>query len=196
VTEAPPRARGAGAWPFVAGALAGLALVALVELVHPTGLVPGRDGAPALDRTGAAPRGASLDALTLADTAHRVVDLAAARAPQVVMLASTTCGVCRRALADFREAEREAPLARLTLVMLEGADSGVVHLAHARVTAGRVLGPANEGARATMTFQFPGTPVFFALDAEARVVATLPGYPGREAFAPWVAVMQGRRAAP
>ena len=193
----------AGAIVFIGGLVAGLALAWLIEARR--GGVDSikrttdarHDTAGALARTGQPPRATRLDALGLRDTTGRRVDLAAAGVPQIVMISSTTCSVCRRAFADFRARAAEgASFARLSVVTIEGADSGAIELRTMRVTPGAVLGPADEGARTTLTFQFPGTPVFIALDSGAHVVASLPGYPGRAAMATWLDVMAGRRAAP
>lgn len=183
-----PRIR-AGAIVFAAGLLAGTALAWVVEARRPP--------RAQLARTGEAPRATRLDALGLRDTLGVRADLARAGVPQVIMISSTSCAVCRSALADFRAVQAAGgSFARLAVVTIEGADSGAVELRAAHVHPGWVLGPADEGARTTMVFQFPGTPVFIALDSAARVVASLPGYPGREAFISWVDVMAARRVAP
>ena len=194
MTEAPRRWGGARAWVFGMGLLVGLALAAWQETARVTSRVAAR--APLVARTGEAPRALTLEALRLSDTLGVPIDFARAGVPQVVMINSTTCGVCTRALADFRDASARGPLVRLAVVTIEGADSGAILLRAARLVPAQVLGPANEGARSTLTFQFPGTPVFLALDSAARVIASLPGYPGREAMVPWVDVMAGRRASP
>ncbi len=189
MSDAPRPRVSAGALVFIAGLVAGLALAWFVE--------SRRAPAPELARTGEAPRAMKVDALSLRDTLGARVDLARAGVPQVVMISSTTCGVCRRAFADFRALQAAGTaMPRLVVVTIEGADSGAVELRAVRVTPGAVLGPADEGARTTLAFQFPGTPVFLALDSSARVVASLPGYPGREAMATWVDVMAARRVAP
>ena len=183
-----PRIR-AGAIVFAVGLLAGAVLAWVVEARRPPRVQ--------LARTGEAPRATRLDALGLRDTLGVRVDLARVGVPQVVMISSTSCGVCRSALADFRSVQAAGgSFARLTVVTIEGADSGAVELRAAHVQPGAILGPADDGARTTMAFQFPGTPIFISLDSAARVVASLPGYPGREAFTSWVDVMAGRRVAP
>ena len=201
---ATPRPRvSAGAIVFIGGLVAGLALAWLIDArprgndsaERPPDALAG--AGDALARTGQPPRATRLDALGLRDTMGRRVDLATAGVPQVVMISSTSCVVCRSAFADFRALEAGGEsFARLAVVTIEGADSGAVELRAVRVTPGAVLGPADEGARTTLTFQFPGTPVFIALDSGANVVASLPGYPGRAAMATWLDVMAGRRAAP
>jgi thioredoxin-related protein len=52
-------------------------------------------------------------------------------------------------------------------------------------------GPVTPAAAALFNFQIAGTPTFLALDAAGRVTRVLPGYPGREAMAPWLRVMAG-----
>lgn len=188
----PRRAGRAGALVFGGGLIAGLALAWLVESRRPAEPVR----APAVERTGDAPRALGLEALRLRDTTGVIANLAQVGVPQVVMINSTNCGVCKRALADLRDAAAGAPVPRLTVVTIEGADSGAVMMRAARLVPGGLLGPANEGVRTMLAFQFPGTPVFIALDSGAHVVASLPGYPGREAFTSWREVMFGRRQRP
>ncbi len=183
-----PRLR-AGAIVFVGGLLAGLVLAWAADSRRPA--------RAELWRTGAPPRETRLDALSLRDTLGARVDLARVGVPQVVMISSTRCAVCRQAMADFRASQvTGGAFPRLTVVTIEGADSGAMEWRAAQVQAGAFLGPANEGARTTLSFQFPGTPVFIALDSAARIVASMPGYPGRENFSTWVDVMAGRRVAP
>ena len=190
--SAPRTARGAGALVFGGGLAVGLVLAYLAEGRRPSA----PDANAPVERTGAVPREVRLDALRLRDTLGAIVDLARAGVPQVVMINSTNCGVCKKALADLRDEARGRRVARLSVVTIEGADSGAVVLAAARVAAGAVLGPADEGGRTLLAFQFPGTPIFIALDSAARIVATMPGYPGRDAFRPWADVMFARRVRP
>lgn len=192
MNAAPRRSLGAGALVFGGGLLAGLALAWLVESRRASEPI----AAPRVERTGGAPRVLGLEALRLSDTAGVVANLAHRGVPQVVMINSTNCGVCKRALADLRDAAAGAPVPHLTVVTIEGADSGAVMMRAARLVPGGLLGPANEGVRTTLAFQFPGTPVFIALDSGARVVASMPGYPGGAAFTSWRAVMFGTRTRP
>jgi len=134
--------------------------------------------------------GAGVAALTVRTTAGRTTPLAALGTPAVVMIVSRTCGVCEEALADFGRPPRR-PLPRLWVVALEGADAGVAMTQAAGVAGAVHAGPVTPAAAALFTFQIAGTPTFLALDADGRVTRVLPGYPGREAMAPWLRVMAG-----
>lgn len=150
-----------------------------------------RDAARLGTRTGGP--GAGVAALTVRTTDGRTQPLAAIGTAAVAMVVSTTCGVCKEALRDFGRMGR--PLPRLWLVTLEGAERGAAMLDSAGVTGAVLAGPTTPAAEALFTFQIQGTPTFVALDARGRVLGVLPGYPGREQIAPYVAVMSGARDA-
>jgi hypothetical protein len=137
--------------------------------------------------------GAGVAALTVRTLDGRTLPLTAIDEPAVVMVVSTSCGVCKEALADFGRMGR--PMPRLWLVTLEGAARGVAMTRAAGVQGVVHAGPPTPAAEALFTFQVQGTPTFVALDAGGRVQDVLPGYPGREAIAPWVSVMTGEREA-
>lgn len=140
--------------------------------------------------------GAGIATLSVRATDGRVLRLAAAGEPTVVMVISETCGVCKEALGDFGETAAGRPLPRLRVVTLEGADRGAPMVRAAGVRGALVAGPVSPAAEALFTFQIRGTPTFLALDAGGRVRRVVPGYPGRDAFAPWIDVMLGERDAP
>lgn len=123
----------------------------------------------------------------------RRVALAAEGQPTVVMVSSLTCPVCKESLRDFAARADAAGLPRLRMVTLEGAAAGDAMLQAAGLTGVWHAGPADHAGATLLTFQFPGTPTFLLLDATGRVRAAMPGYPGREAFAPWLAVITGER---
>jgi hypothetical protein len=151
----------------------------------------GDDGAAAAARFGTRTGGpgAGVAALTVRTTDGRTLPLSGIGAPAVAMVVSTTCGVCKEALRDFGRAGRALP--GLWLVTLEGAERGRAMLDSAGVTGAVLAGPQTPAAEALFAFQIQGTPTFVALDARGRVEGVLPGYPGREAIAPWLAVMSG-----
>jgi len=136
--------------------------------------------------------GAGIAALTVRTTDGRTLPLSAIGTPAVAMVVSTTCAVCKEALGDFGRAGRALP--HLWLVTLEGAERGRAMLDSAGVTGAVLAGPPTSAAEALLTFQIQGTPTFVALDARGRVEGVLPGYPGREGIAPWLAVMTGDAA--
>ncbi|HEU4628169.1 MAG TPA: hypothetical protein VFS08_00395 [Gemmatimonadaceae bacterium] len=121
----------------------------------------------------------------------RDVPVAPARGSAVVMVSSVSCTFCDEALRDVARTARGRALPGLRVVTLEGADAGASMLARHGLGDVWHAGPAGDGASALLTFQFPGTPTFLLVDASGAVRAALPGYPGREAFAPWVRVMTG-----
>ena len=112
------------------------------------------------------------------------------------MVISQTCGVCKEALRDFGQAAAGRPLRRLHVVTLEGAAAGLPMVDAAAVRGATLSGPVSPAAEALFTFQIRGTPTFLALDERGRVGRVIPGYPGREAFRPWVETMLGERDAP
>ena len=182
-----------GRWIAVVG---GGAIGAALFFLVPSGPSAAPTAAVELHRTGEAPRTISFGGIHLRDTAGAIVPVTRPGEPAIVMVNSITCAWCERALADFAIAARGRTLSRLRVITIEGAAAGATMLARAGVKAGTVAGPDHESARTMLSLQFPGTPVFVAVDSGSRVVASLPGYPGREALSTWVAVMLGERAAP
>ena len=136
--------------------------------------------------------GAGVAALTVRTTSGRTLSLGAIGEPAVAMVVSTSCAVCKEALRDFGRAGR--PLPRLWLVTLEGAERGRAMLDSAGVSGAVLAGPPTPAAEALFTFQIQGTPTFVALGADGTVEGVLPGYPGREQIAPWLAMMTGEAA--
>ncbi len=158
----------------------------------------GADDGEAVRARGAAMAGgmgAGVAALSVRTTEGRVTRLSSLGEPAVVMVVSRTCGVCKEALRDFGRQAAGGALPRLWLVTLEGAAHGVAMADSAGVRGAVLAGPAQPAAEALFTFQIAGTPTFLALDADGRVLRVLPGYPGREAMAPWIGIMRGERDA-
>ena len=188
---AAPR-HGVPAWvALVGGGAIGAVLAFAVPALRAPAAVPS-----ALHRTGSAPRTISLGGVRLQDTAGLTVPIVEPGQPAIVMVNSITCVWCEAALRDFAAASPGRVLPQLRVVTLEGAAPGARMLAHAGVRAGLVSGPGDESARTLLSLQFPGTPVFVAVDSASHVIASLPGYPGPEAMASWLAVMRGDRVAP
>lgn len=185
---APGARRRPAAWPIAVGlalAAGALWLGARQDQAH-EGEV---DAARAA--TAAFGPGAGVAALTVRTAEGRVTPLVALGTPAVVMVVSTTCGVCKEALADFGRLRAGRPLPRLWVVTLEGAERGPALTRAAGVTGAVHAGPVTPAAEALFTFQIAGTPTFLALDARGRVTRVLPGYPGSAAMAPWLRVMAG-----
>ena len=178
------------------------ATVALLAVVLAGGLwLGGRlDGDDATDAARAATldagAGAGIAALDVRTVDGAIRPIADAGEPTVVMVISETCAVCKEALRDFGQAAAGRPLRRLHVVTLEGAAAGVPLVNAAGVRGATLSGPVSAAAEALFTFQIRGTPTFLALDDGGRVRRVIPGYPGREAFRPWVETMLAERAAP
>jgi hypothetical protein len=149
------------------------------------------DAGAARAATAAFGPGAGVAALSVRTADGRVTPLSALGTPAVVMVVSTTCGVCEGALADFGRLRAGRPLPRLWLVTLEGAERGQALTRAAGVRGAVHAGPVSPAAGALFTFQIAGTPTFLALDARGRVARVLPGYPGAEAMAGWLRVAAG-----
>jgi hypothetical protein len=135
-----------------------------------------------------------LSQYTVRTASGELVRLAAEGAPTVVMVSSLSCAVCKESLRDFAAQADASGLPRLRMVTLEGAAAGDAMLLAAGLTGLWHAGPANHAGGTLLTFQFPGTPTFLLLDGTGRVRAAMPGYPGRESFAPGFAVITGERA--
>jgi thioredoxin-related protein len=69
-------------------------------------------------------------------------------------------------------------------------------LAKEQIAGAQLVGPRDESAQIRLTFRYPGTPTFLAVDRNGRVMRTLPGYPIPEEMKRWVAVMVGDSATP
>lgn len=190
--ERPTGRRGLG--PLAAPAAAVAVVAGALWLGARQDRAAGDDADAARAATAAFGPGAGVAALTVRTAEGRVTPLAALGEPVVVMVVSTTCPVCEEALADFGRQRAGRPLPRLWVVTLEGASLGPAMTRAAGVTGAVHAGPVSPAAEALFTFQIAGTPTFLALDARGRVTRVLPGYPGREAMAPWLRVMAGEAA--
>ncbi|GJG85850.1 hypothetical protein tb265_10310 [Gemmatimonadetes bacterium T265] len=137
--------------------------------------------------------GAGVVALPVRAADGRAVALTRLGAPAVVMVVSTTCGVCKEALADFGRTAAGRALPRLYLLTLEGAGEGPALALRAGVRGAEYVGPESPAAEAYFTTAIAGTPTFVALDAAGHATRVLPGYPGLDAMRGWVRVMDGTR---
>lgn len=154
--------------------------------------VPGSDTAPSSAPTAAR----ALGAFSVTDLEGQKVPLVTAGVPTILMVSSETCGWCKRALKDLGEMSQGRPLPRLTLLTLEGAANGAPMLEREHIAGARLVGPAGSSDQVLLTFRYPGTPTFVAIDRNGRVVKTMPGYPIREEMQHWFAVMVGDQETP
>jgi hypothetical protein len=157
-------------------------------------------GEEPLVRTPSVTNGASaaeaIGAFKVRDMSGAIVPLVTPGEPQIIMVSSTSCGWCKRALRDIGEMANGRPVPRLKLLTLEGASLGAPMLAQEKITGAQLLGPAGDGDQVLLTFRYPGTPTFVAIDKEGRVARTMPGYPIREEMQHWFAVMVGASDVP
>jgi hypothetical protein len=137
------------------------------------------------------PAGALFAGFVAIDAAGTAAPLADAGRPAVLMVNSTSCGFCKRALADLGALAGGRPLPALRVLTLEGAGQGRPMLAREGLTGAALLGPATDAARVLFTYRFQGTPTFIAIDGQGRVRRIMPGYPGRAELARWLPVMLG-----
>ena len=126
----------------------------------------------------------------------KVIPLHLKGEPAILMISSRTCSWCKRALKDLGVMAAGRPLPRLKLLTLEGAGEGVAMLAKEQLTGAQLIGPAGSSDQVLLTFRYPGTPTFVAIDRNGRVVRTLPGYPIPEEMKHWFAVMVGDQDVP
>lgn len=138
---------------------------------------------------------ASLRGHTVRDEAGALVPLAPTEGAAVVMVSSESCGSCAASLRDLARMSDGRPLPRLHVLALEGSASARRMLDRHGVRGAAALGPADDAQQTVLSLQLPGTPTFLLVDADGRVRATMPGYPGAEGLRPWLLVMTGEREA-
>ena len=146
----------------------------------------------AIPRVAAADVEGSLDGYRVRLASGELVPVVPTERPAVVMVSSVTCGVCAETMRDL--AADGAALPALRIVTLEGAESGAAMARRHGLRGVWHAGPADGSGATLLTFQYPGTPTFLLVEPGGRVRRALVGYPGREAFAPWVRVMTGDAA--
>lgn len=129
--------------------------------------------------------------LTVRDGAGNRVPLAEPGSPAVIMISASTCGYCARSLADIASMSGGRPVSQLRMLTLDGLEHGVRMGATAGLTGVWHAEPDGRAAGTMLALNVPGTPVFLLVDSGAVVRRSMPGYPGREGLAPWVAVMLG-----
>lgn len=138
----------------------------------------------------------AIGAFNVRDTSGAIVPLVTPGEPSIVMISSLTCGWCKKALKDLGELSAGRPLPRLKYLTLEGAAEGKAMLDKEHLTGAQLIGPASSNDEVLLTFRYPGTPTFIAIDRNGRVVATMPGYPMFEVMKSWYAVMVGDQDVP
>lgn len=133
---------------------------------------------------------------TVRDLSGRVVPLLSDKAPVIIMVNSRTCPWCKKSLRDIGQIAAGQSLPRLTVLTLEGAAYGKPMLEREGIAGARLVGPVGSAADLQASLRQAGTPVFIAVDATGRVLATMPGYPIYEEMKRWVAVMSGAADSP
>ena len=168
----------------------GWLLLTVVALVASFRLGLGeRSAEDAIPRVAAADANGSLAGYRVRLETDSLVPIVPAEAPAVVMVSSVTCGVCAETMRDLANDGR--PLPALRIVTLEGAALGHAMARRNGLRSTWHAGPADGSGATLLTFQYPGTPTFLLVEPDGRVRRALVGYPGREAFRPWVRVMAG-----
>lgn len=138
----------------------------------------------------------SIGTFKVRDIKGHLVPLVTKGEPAIVMVSSVTCSWCKRALKDLGEMSAGRPLPRLKFLTLEGAADGIPMLAKEHISGAQLIGPAGSSDQVLLTFRYPGTPTFVAIDRNGRVVKTMPGYPIRAELQHWFAVMVGDAETP
>jgi len=162
------------------------------NLLADHGVVAGTDTAPSTAPTAQQ----AIGTFTVTDLTGHVIPLHTKGEPAILMISSRTCSWCKRALKDLGVMSAGRPLPRLKLLTLEGAGEGVPMLAKEKLTGAQLIGPAGSSEQVSITFRYPGTPTFVAIDRNGRVVRTLPGYPIPDEMKHWYAVMVGDQDVP
>lgn len=164
----------------------------VVNLLADHGVVAGTDTAPSTAPTAEQ----AIGTFKVTALNGKVIPLHVKGEPAILMISSRTCSWCKRALKDLGVMSAGRPLPRLKLLTLEGAGEGVAMLAKEKLTGAQLIGPAGSSDQVLLTFRYPGTPTFVAIDRNGRVVRTLPGYPIPEEMKHWYAVMVGDQDVP
>ena len=202
--SAPVRSpRGSISFSTLALVLVGLACTVLIakrataekdvgNLLADHGVLAGTDTAPSTAPTAQQ----AIGTFKVTDLTGQVIPLHTKGEPAILMISSRTCSWCKRALKDLGVMSAGRPLPRLKLLTLEGAGEGVPMLAKEKLTGAQLIGPAGSSEQVSITFRYPGTPTFVAIDRNGRVVRTLPGYPIPDEMKHWYAVMVGDQDVP
>ncbi|MEP6766002.1 MAG: hypothetical protein ABJB66_16940 [Gemmatimonadaceae bacterium] len=127
----------------------------------------------------------------VSDTSGHTVPLVTKGEPAIIMVSSRTCAWCKQTLADLRVLANGRPLPRLKVLTLEGAGEGVGMVASEGLIGVQLIGPIAGADQVQLTFRYPGTPTFLAIDRDGRVVRTMPGYPMGDELKRWFNVMVG-----
>jgi hypothetical protein len=138
----------------------------------------------------------ALGAFKVRDLHDRTIPLVTKGQPAIIMVSSVTCSWCKRTLKDLGEMAGGRPLPHLKFLTLEGATEGIPMLAKEKIVGAELIGPAGSADQVLLTFRYPGTPTFVAVDRNGRVVKTMPGYPIRQELEHWFAVMVGDAETP
>lgn len=163
-----------------------------VNLLVDHGVVPGTDTTPSTAPTAEQ----AIGTFKVTALNGKVIPLHVKGEPAILMISSVTCSWCKRALKDLGVMAAGRPLPRLKLLTLEGAGEGAPMLAKEKLTGAELIGPASGADQVMLTFRYPGTPTFVAIDRNGRVVRTLPGYPIPDEMKHWYAVMVGDQEVP
>ena len=140
--------------------------------------------------------GAALGTFVVKDTAGRTIPIVTPGEPAIIMVSSRTCEWCKQTFNDLHALAAGRPLVRLKLLTLEGASEGAPMLAHEGLHGAQLLGPNDGGDAVFLTFRYPGTPTFLAVDRDGHVSRTWPGYMDRTTLGQWYRVMVGDADAP
>lgn len=143
----------------------------------------------AIPRVAAADANGSLAGYRVRLASDSLVSVVPADAPAVVMVSSVTCSVCAETMRELASDGRALP--GLRVVTLEGASLGQAMARRNGLRDVWHAGPADGSGATLLTFQYPGTPTFLLVEPDGRVRRALVGYPGRDAFMPWLRVMAG-----
>ena len=138
----------------------------------------------------------ALGAFKVRNLQDKVIPLVTKGQPAIIMVSSVTCSWCKRTLKDLGEMAGGRPLPHLKFLTLEGAAEGIPMLAKEKLTGAELIGPVGSADQVLLTFRYPGTPTFVAVDRNGRVVKTMPGYPIRQELEHWFAVMVGDAETP
>ena len=140
--------------------------------------------------------GAALGAFVVKDVHGVTIPLVTKGEPAIIMVSSRTCEWCKQTFSDLKTFANGRPLVRLKLLTLEGANEGAPMLASEGLQGVQLLGPNDGTDEVFLTFRYPGTPTFLAVDREGRVSQTSPGYLEPDQLRKWFSVMVGDTDSP
>jgi hypothetical protein len=140
--------------------------------------------------------GTALGTFVVKDVDGKTIPIVTQGEPAIIMVSSRTCEWCKQTFSDLRKLANGRPLTHLKLLTLEGASEGAPMIGEQGLKGVQLLGPNDGTDEVFLTFRYPGTPTFLAVDRSGRVSQTSPGYLEPARLRKWFSVMVGDADSP